>query len=662
MSYIRISIAVIILLATFSLSRGQASDPNVEWYKGFFQREKNEPASIVLEKSTEQLEAAKESRDFNAQARAYTAIGLVYLTRFRESEKAMDFLIKSLAIEDSLSLKGEQIFSYLAIARIFEDVGNYNRSAEFLEQALLLNEAFNNNNVLVLILNQLGKVNAARGRIDKAFENYENALDDENEIDQTQEAEVLYNLGNLYNQQKEYQKALSSYKKALQIWRAIKDRKNESISLNDIGKIYQHLKNYDRALANHLAALDIQQGMDDKNGIAESYNDIGMLYYEQKNYERAVANLNLALRAGQESQSQEQQKRSYEYLSQCYNQLANYKEAFRYQTLFIAINDLILGDQNDRQLLEAQSRYSLEKKESQIDKLESERVKKEREIEDQKKFRNILYLIIALIVVIVLLISYFYTQKRRSNRILQATNEMVKMQNMQLQNLNATKDKFFSIISHDLKGPLNSLTSFSGLLINHTESLSKEEIQMLAKDLDKSVKNLFALLENLLEWSRSQTGNIDLKPEVFDITTMVESNKELLQSQAQGKQIALISNLETGLQVKADKNSVSTVIRNLISNAIKFTPPGGTVSIDVEQREHQVILSVRDTGVGMSADVMDKLFRIDVKHSTKGTADEKGTGLGLILCKDFIEKNGGKIWVKSEINSGSTFSFTLPSY
>jgi signal transduction histidine kinase len=275
------------------------------------------------------------------------------------------------------------------------------------------------------------------------------------------------------------------------------------------------------------------------------------------------------------------------------------------------------------------------------------------------KIRNFLYAIIALGVVIILLGVYLYFSKRRSNKILQVVNKRVKEQNQQLQQLNATKDKFFSIISHDLKGPLNSFTSFSSLLMNHTDSLSKDEIKMLAKDLDNSLKNLFVLLENLLEWSRSQTGSIDFKPETFDLPSMLRENKNLLQAQAANKHIKL-EVPEGDLPVQAHRHSINTVVRNLISNAIKFTPPSGRITVEIQKSSTEIVVSVADTGVGMSDEVIRKLFRIDTKHSTKGTADEKGTGLGLILCKDFVEKNGGRIWVQSEIGKGSVFYFSLP--
>jgi signal transduction histidine kinase len=398
----------------------------------------------------------------------------------------------------------------------------------------------------------------------------------------------------------------------------------------------------------------------DKRALAESYNNIGVIYYQQKKYKQSIPNLLLALDAGQDSQSQNQIRKSYEYLSSCYKELGDLKKSLYYKDQYLAIHDFILNDRSEQQVLATENRYVLDKKESQIDKLETDRIQREKEIAAQKKFRNVLFILIGLSFVILVLIFYLYIVKKRSNLILQEANDKVQLQNIALQDLNATKDKFFSIISHDLKGPLNSLTSFSGLLINHTDSLSKDEIKMLAKDLDKSLKNLFALLENLLEWSRSQTGKIEFKPEAFDVTALLAENTELLKAQAQNKNIVLENAYISEQSVFAHKHSINTVVRNLISNAIKFTPAGGMIKVDLQPKADSVTVTIADNGVGMSKEVMNKLFRIDTKHTTKGTAEEKGTGLGLILCKEFVEKNGGRIWVESEEGKGSVFCFTVP--
>jgi signal transduction histidine kinase len=651
------------ILVTSSFSGfGQNTLASKSWYESFFQSKTQTPAEELLKTDSAKLKEALETHDLKTAAHVSMEMGLINLTRARDYEKAMDFFIQSLAIEDSLKLLKEQVFTHLAIGQVLEEVKDYPKSAESLEQALLANRLSGDDPViLVMILNELGEVNALWGKMDDAFGAYQQVLNFKDEVnDPGVEAEALFSMANLYKTQGSYAKALDRHKEALALRRAMSDKKNEARSLNDIAELYRLMKNTERALANHTAALEIRLKLKDKSVIAESYNNIGALYFDQKNIERAIANLDLALAAGRESQDQRKVSRSYELLSQCYKDLGDYRQALEYQDEFVNVNEFLLRDENAHQLLEDQNRYSIGQKQAQIRKLDAIRQQREHEIQEQKKFRNFLIAVVSLVLVVVLLLIYMYWQKQKSNKILSVANAKIQHQNVQLEELNATKDKFFSIIGHDLKGPLNSFTSFSGLLMNHTDSLTKDEIKMLAKDLDKSLKNLFALLENLLEWSRSQTGNIQFKPETFDLVALLEENKNLLQSQAQNKKITIVNTTQGDFLVQAHKHSINTVIRNLLSNAIKFTPPEGSITLGVVQSNEEYTVSISDTGVGMAQDVLQKLFRIDSKHSTKGTADEKGTGLGLILCKDFVEKNGGKIWVKSEEGKGSVFGFTLP--
>jgi signal transduction histidine kinase len=652
----------LILIASSLFGFGQNTHASKSWYVSFFQLKTQTPAEELLKTDSAKLNEALETHDLKTAAHVSMEMGLINLTRARDYEKAMDFFIQSLAIEDSLKLLKEQVFTHLAIGQVLEEVKDYPKSAESLEQALLANRLSDDDPViLVMILNKLGEVNALWGKIDDAFGAYQQVLNFKEEVnDPGVEAEALFNIANLYKTQGSYAKALDRHKEALALRRAMNDKKNEAQSLNDIGELYRLMKNNERALANHVAALEMRLELKDKFAIAESYNNIGALYFDQRNIERAIANLDLALAAGRESPDQDNVRRSYELLSQCYKALGDYRQALEYQDQFVNLNEFLLRDENAHQLLEDQNRYNIGQKQAQIRKLDAIRQQREHELQEQKKFRNFLIAVVSLILVVVLLVIYMYWHTQKSNKRLSIANAKIQQQNEQLQELNATKDKFFSIISHDLKGPLNSFTSFSGLLMNHTDSLSKDEIKMLAKDLDKSLKNLFALLENLLEWSRSQTGNIQFKAETFDLVALLEENKSLLQSQAQNKKITIVNAAQGDLPVQAHKHSINTVIRNLISNAIKFTPAEGAITLAIAQSNEEYTISITDTGVGMTQDILQKLFRIDSKHSTKGTADEKGTGLGLILCKDFVEKNGGKIWVKSEEGKGSVFGFTLP--
>lgn len=230
----------------------------------------------------------------------------------------------------------------------------------------------------------------------------------------------------------------------------------------------------------------------------------------------------------------------------------------------------------------------------------------------------------------------------------------------QLRELNSTKDKFFSIIAHDLKNPIGAFKNVLELLYESYDDFSREELIEFIEPLKDSAKQLFNLLENLLLWSRAQTGRIEKKPETFNLNYLINQNINLLKLQAENKNIALTYEGNDQIEVFADMNMITTVIRNLINNAIKFTPNGGKITITTIQQNDFAIVCIADTGIGMSMEVQEKLFRIDVHHTSLGTNEEKGTGLGLIICKEFVEANGGKIWVESKESKGSQFYFSIP--
>ena len=225
--------------------------------------------------------------------------------------------------------------------------------------------------------------------------------------------------------------------------------------------------------------------------------------------------------------------------------------------------------------------------------------------------------------------------------------------------LNATKDKFFSMIAHDLRAPLSSIIGFSDHLVSQIKARDYGQIGEFADIILQSSTRVMDLLMNLMEWAQLQSGRIEFNPERIDIASIINEEILLLKGNAEQKSIIILNTLPSHNQVNADRVMISTVLRNLISNGIKFTSPGGKITIKSAVRQDEFIVSVTDTGVGISKERIDKLFELNESYSTSGTQNEKGTGLGLILCKEFIERNNGKIWVESESGKGSTFSFSL---
>jgi len=237
---------------------------------------------------------------------------------------------------------------------------------------------------------------------------------------------------------------------------------------------------------------------------------------------------------------------------------------------------------------------------------------------------------------------------------------IIEKDHAKLNELNTAKDRFFSIIGHDLKGPIGQMIQFSQLLQDGYKDLSEEEIQKFTIATNKSSIRGFKLLENLLDWAQSQTGRISFHPEPFLISDLIRENIELLNSQAEMKNIKIISSGLQEVTLTADKNMMGTVIRNLLSNAIKYSYPNSKIEVNNRTDGENLFVSIKDNGEGISNEDCSNLFKLDSGHSTKGTNKKTGTGIGLILCKEFIEKHKGEIWVESELGKGSTFFFTIP--
>ena len=226
---------------------------------------------------------------------------------------------------------------------------------------------------------------------------------------------------------------------------------------------------------------------------------------------------------------------------------------------------------------------------------------------------------------------------------------------------NNTKNKIFNIIAHDLRSPFNAILGFSNLLLENYTRYDEKEKKKYIKVVNNSANQAYNLLDNLLNWARTQIGKLVFNPKNQSLDKIFKEVTKLNKNNAKIKNIKLSYSLSEDINIYADYDMMEIILRNLISNAIKFTHKNGEVTINTEQDKHNVIISVSDTGVGIDQEKLQKIFNISEKTSTAGTENEKGTGLGLILCKEFVEKHGGKIWVESEIEKGSKFIFSIPN-
>lgn len=251
--------------------------------------------------------------------------------------------------------------------------------------------------------------------------------------------------------------------------------------------------------------------------------------------------------------------------------------------------------------------------------------------------------------------------KAEEVRVRVATHLNIYFQQKELQKVNAQKDKFFSIIAHDLRGPFSSFLGVTQLLDEMLPELSRDEIRDFAVNMRSSATNLYSLLENLLQWAKNQQGLIPFTPIKEVLLTLINESILTFHEPAKNKGIEIVNNIDGKIEVFADKNMIQTVIRNLVSNAIKFTPKGGNITLSANANsENGVEVSVKDSGIGMDEVMVNNIFRLDAKTNRPGTEGEMSTGIGLLLCKDFVETHGGEIRVESEVGKGSVFRFNIP--
>ncbi|MEX2364953.1 MAG: HAMP domain-containing sensor histidine kinase, partial [Balneolaceae bacterium] len=276
--------------------------------------------------------------------------------------------------------------------------------------------------------------------------------------------------------------------------------------------------------------------------------------------------------------------------------------------------------------------------------------------------RNFLLIIAFSLLIITVVIAFFLYKnslvRKKANTLLQEKNVEIEQQAAKLQEMNEIKTHLFSIISHDLRGPLSSLYGF--ITLNEMDALSKDQIQRLLPELSEKFNSTSNLLNNLLNWAKSQLEGYKVIPEKFELKEIAKQTLKLLSHKVENKNLYVTIDLDDVVHVYADKNMMELVLLNLLSNAIKFTPNKGAIHLTASEKENSVKLCIQDSGVGISEKKLQMLFNKTNFYSTEGTNDEKGTGLGLILCKDFVRQNKGIFSAESEVDKGSKFCFTLP--
>jgi len=354
------------------------------------------------------------------------------------------------------------------------------------------------------------------------------------------------------------------------------------------------------------------------------------------------------------------QQECYQAYATNYKALNKYKIALEYQLKYDELKDSIFSDKLQNKLLEFETQYKNEQNEREIEILQKEKELNELNLKRRRLERNTIMGGFVLVILLILILYRSYRIKKGSNRLFEEKNNKLEILTTEQKELIAMKNKLISIIGHDLKNPFNSIMGLSDLLYKEDKNLNKSDKKEMAKNIHSASHDTFKLLENLLQWAKSQSDTTDYSPVLLSLNDLIKESFSHIKSNAKNKKIELENNIENELQVFADKNMLLTIMRNLISNAIKFSHEGGSVRIEAIKSNTNIIVKIIDSGIGIHADQIPNLFIVGKSHSTHGTANEKGSGLGLLICNEFIVKHGGSIQVDSVVGKGSVFSVSIP--
>ncbi len=583
----------------------------------------------------------------------------------------------------------------MELSKAYSDSAKYyNEVKAYLDEVLSILEKKKNDSLKVTALNYYGLAEYTSHNYEEAVARFYSAIPIAEKLNDNKQLSKLYNnLGMVYDEIEDYQGAINYYKKSLMIdsihgnekgvgmsylnlaisyqntmkldtayqlnIRAldIAERHKDSISLinvvNNLGTVEYDRKNYEKSLEYYLRAQKLYNDVNNKEGRAVVLNNIGLIYLDKKQYDKALLNFKLALNIAEEKKMTDFICDIYENLSIYYEEMGDYKNAFYYYDLYNIIVDSLHGESKDNKIRKIEAQYKLNKKQSEIYSLQQRTINQQEVIDMAKAIQLYLYIIIFLVMAL-LFMGYYLLRKERnlSKKLQQKTNELKKS--------NLAKDKFFSIIAHDLKNPFNALISYTSLLKTDIDRFTKEELTQILSDLNNATERGFNLLENLLYWTRSQTNRIKIYKTSFNLYEVVEDIRNLAESNLEEKAQELVIDIDKELELYADKDMIATIIRNLVFNSIKFSNPETEIFVEAERINQKVQISVIDQGIGIAPENHMRIFDYEENISTNGTSGEIGSGLGLVICREFVEKNGGIIWVESQKGKGATFRFTIP--
>jgi signal transduction histidine kinase/Tfp pilus assembly protein PilF len=609
------------------------------------------------EYSTQLLSLAEETKLNWALLKTYRRLNLSYVLEGDFStamkygnlfyQKAVEQADTS-AISEAINMMGDNYF----------DLGEFDEAYDYFTDAFRFAKRANDSLRMTIALHNVGRVFKVLGQYETAFDHFKLSEKISLSIGDKLGAPYTFDeLGDLYLRQGKVDSALYYLTKSLALSRQLSDEILEPRTIDRIANAYVLKKDYKTALAYYDTALMRNQITKNKLGIA--YNELGkgIIFLQQNKFKEAEQAIENALAIADQLNAKTLGLRCYQQLSELSEKKGDYQKALLYYKTFKSREDSLFGQGMKDKLFRDQLQNQNEVRDSKIAAMIREQELQKSEIKKQEFIRNIFVVLVALTGILLVTVYRSGQRRRHINTLLLEHQEEMRKRSVELEKLNQVKDKFFSIISHDLRSPINAL---AGLLdIMDRGGLSEQDMKANITELKGRFNHTRTLLNNLLDWTLLQMDKLSLQPAKISLHKIAAENIQLL-SAVQNKNIHFENLIAENTLGFADSNTINLVMRNLLTNAIKFTNENGNISLKATEGDKFWQISVKDDGVGMNKTVLKMLFDKTAPYSTRGTANEKGTGLGLILCKEFVEKNGGTIWVESEEGKGSTFSFTVP--
>jgi len=583
--------------------------------------------NLSLEYAEKAYTLSKDNKWLWGEAEVENQMGIVYFY-MSDYSKSLTYFRSSLRKRKIIGTNEDIAGSYNNVALLYMEYKNYDLALEYINNAMKLN------------------------------------IEDGREIDV---ADNLHNLATIYWEKEDFQKAIDYTEEAIRIYEDLDRLEGIADTYNNLGNLYREFGKFDEARGYLEKALEKYKEDNDLKGIAIAKLNLAELLFSLNKYNEGYSYLPEALAISLSLQSKDLLVEIHEYLAKYYKKMRNYKESLNHLKLFESYKDSIYLKFQEDIILEEKVKLETENKRKEILAYKKDHELQAIEIQEQKTVGIFLIVLMGVSFSTILLFNFIFKFRRKTNDLIKEKNVQLFYSNKELEQsklelikLNQEKDRFFSIIAHDLISPFTSFISLSEILRDNTNTLEGKEIKKYSGWIFTSAKNIYNLVDNLLQWSRSQSGKLSHSPKQLILNQIIEEAITIIKPSADDKNIKIISPISRKLKVYADSDILSTILRNLLSNAVKFTPNNGIITISAIDTGKMAEVTVSDTGIGIKQEDLGKLFQLDRNFSTKGTSGEEGNGLGLILCKEFVQSIGGSIHVESTVKLGSTFKFTIP--